>query len=180
LFATAPRSEGELSSRGVLLLLESAKLEPKINFHLLYRQWQSGYTSLAPTVNLLKSGSMPNVFLTNKNVPDMLAVYREHDFTVVPYTTLDGGKECPTSSVEGLACGIPALISTKAPFAEFIAEHKCGVVFDPTPQGLVTAVETGMAQYGELSANAVRVAAEYFSLDKYLNRMTLVYKEASS
>ena len=86
--------------------------------------------------------------------------------------------ECPTSAVEGLACGIPALISSKAPFAEFIADHKCGVVFDPTPHGLATAVDAAMAQYGGLSRNAVRVAREYFSLEKLVKRMAWVYEEA--
>jgi glycosyltransferase involved in cell wall biosynthesis len=180
LFATAPRTEAELTSRGVLLLLESAKLQPAVNFHLLYRRWQSGYTSLSPTLSVLESSNLRNVTLINRNVRDMPAVYRDHDFTVIPYTTPDGGKECPTSAVEGLACGIPALISSKAPFADFVADHKCGVVFDPTPHGLATAVEIGIAQYADLSANALHVAREYFSLETFLRRMTQVYEAAHS
>jgi glycosyltransferase involved in cell wall biosynthesis len=166
-----------MKSRGVLLLLEAAKLRSEIKFRFLYRQWKSGYTSLAATIRLLKSNAPKNVTLTSNNVTDMSSVYRDHDFTVIPYTIPEGGKECPTSSVEGLACGVPAIISSKAAFAEFVADHKCGVVFDPTPDNLVAAIETGVRQYGALSANAARVARKYFSLENLLKRMTQLYSE---
>jgi glycosyltransferase involved in cell wall biosynthesis len=180
LFASAPRSEEEMTNRGVYLLLEAAKASQPVQYHLLYREWGSGYTSLEATRKWLKSHSLNNVTLTNRVVADMYCLYRDYDFTVIPYTTTDGGKECPTSVVEGLACGIPALISSLAPFAEFVTQHKCGIVFDPTPQGLVSAIESGMSQHHELSTNATNVARRYFSLEHNLRQMTHLYKEVCS
>jgi glycosyltransferase involved in cell wall biosynthesis len=110
----------------------------------------------------------------------MRSAYDECHFTVIPYTQADGGKECPLSLIEGLACGLPVLISSLAPFSEFVAQHGCGVVFDPTPSNLVTAVEDGLRQYRELSVNAVNVAHSYFSLDKLLRRMECLYQEIIS
>jgi glycosyltransferase involved in cell wall biosynthesis len=180
LFASAPRSEEEMKNRGVYLLLQAAEGSRQVQYQLLYRQWGSGYTSLAATKRWLESHSLDNVILTNDIVTDMHRLYSDHNFTIIPYTTADGGKECPMSALEGLACGLPTLISSVAPFAEFVAQHKCGVLFDPTPASLVIAVETGMRQYPELSTNAVKVARRYFSSQQLLERMTQIYEEILS
>jgi glycosyltransferase involved in cell wall biosynthesis len=175
LFASAPRSEEELNSRGVYLMLEAAKLNPEIQYRLLYREWSTGYTSLATTKKWLESYDIENVTLTNSVVGDMHRLYGEYDFTIIPYTKVNGGKECPMSALEGLACGLPTLISSCASFAEFVAEHECGVAFEPTASGLVKAIETGISQYDKLSANAVAAAARHFSLAQMLHRTRAIY-----
>jgi len=180
LFASAPRSEEEMKNRGVYLLLEAAKASRQVQYHLLYREWNSGHTSLPATRRWLESCPLENVTLTNSVVAEMHHLYGDYDFTIIPYTTAAGGKECPMSALEGLACGLPTLISSLAPFAEFVAQHKCGVVFDPTPSSLVAAVETGMCQYRKLSTNAVNVAQRYFSSQRLLERMTQIYEEILS
>ena len=53
LFATAPRTREEMEGRGVNLLLQAAKEGSDIHFHLLYRPWRTGYTSLQPTKDLI-------------------------------------------------------------------------------------------------------------------------------
>jgi glycosyltransferase involved in cell wall biosynthesis len=180
LFASAPRSEEEMENRGVYLLLQAAEASRQVQYHLLYRKWGSGYSSLAATKRWLESHSLDNVILTDGVVDDMHRLYRNYDFTIIPYTTADGGKECPMSALEGLACGLPTLISSVVPFAEFVTQHKCGVLFEPTPSSLVTAVETGMSQYRELSTNAVNAAQCYFSSRRLLERMTQIYEEILS
>jgi glycosyltransferase involved in cell wall biosynthesis len=177
LFATAPRSQEEMDARGVNLLLMAAKTSPDIHYRLLYRRWKNGYTSLQSTENLIAGCRLENVTLTNNIIHDMPSIYNEHHFTVIPYTRSDGGKECPNSLVEGLSCGLPALITSVSPFAYFVEEHECGVVFDPTPSRLITAVELGMKRYRELSNNAIRTANTYFSQDKLLARVDRIYRE---
>ncbi len=176
LFATAPRTEEEMQNRGVYLLLEAAKISSEVRYHLLYRDWAKGHTSLAATRKRLELQPLPNVDLTSSVVADMHAVYADNDFTIIPYMTPGGGKECPNSALEGLACGLPTLISSVAPFAEFVDRHKCGVVFDPTPSGLVRAVETGMCRYLELSKNATAAAQRWFSLERALIRTGEIYQ----
>jgi glycosyltransferase involved in cell wall biosynthesis len=177
LFASAPRSVEEMAGRGVCLLLAAAKESPEIQYRLLYRRWKRGYTSLAATAKWLEAEQLSNVTLTDSVIDDMSRVYHAHHFTVIPYTQPDGGKECPTSLVEALACGVPVLISAVSPFAYFVAEHRCGVVFEPTPACLVAAVETGMRQYAELSTNAVNTARRYFSEAVMLRNVARVYQE---
>ena len=177
LFATAPRSAEELAGRGVRLLLQAAQESPDIQYHLLFRPWNSGYTSLETTTQWLATEQLCNVTLTNTAIHDMARVYNDHHFTVIPYTHPAGGKECPTSLIEGLACGVPALISSVAPFAYFVEQHRCGVVFEPTPRGLVSAVELGMRSYTDLSANAVRVAQGFFSEALFFQKMARIYQE---
>ncbi len=177
LFATAPRSHEELAARGVGLLLDAAQQSPEIHYRLLYRAWGHSYTSFAPTAQKIEGAGLQNVMLTNGVVPDMPALYHEHHFTIIPYTRPDGGKACPTSLLEGLACGLPVLISSVSPFAPFVAAHHCGVIFEPTPEGVIAAVEAGMRQYAALSSRAAQVARQYFSEDTLLRTMGRIYQE---
>jgi glycosyltransferase involved in cell wall biosynthesis len=180
LFATAPRSQEEMVGRGVYLVLEAAKASPDIHYRLLYRTWKSGYTSLQPTKDWIACHKPQNVMLTNSAVQDMPSIYNGHHFTVIPYMQPDGGKECPNSLVESLSCGTPVIISSVSRFAYFIDEHKCGVVFKPTPSDLVAAIDTGLTHYHELSKNAVVTANRYFSKERYLNRMEQIYQKLLS
>jgi glycosyltransferase involved in cell wall biosynthesis len=178
LFASAPRSVEEMEGRGVHLLLETARRSPASHYSLLYREWAAGYTSLEPTRQAIARQDLRNVNLMNRTVGDMAEVYGQHEFVVIPYTRADGGKECPNSLIEGLACGLPALISTVCPFASFIETHACGVVFEPTPEGLQQAIETGRSRYLELSENAAQTSRRFFSEANLLKRMAGIYQEA--
>ncbi len=179
LFATAPRSIDEMDARGVPLLLQAAEACPNARFSLLYRRWASGYTSLEPTREAIDRMNVGNVDLTDGVETDMPAVYRRHHFTVIPYTRSDGGKECPNSVVEGLACGVPVLISSVAPFAEFVREHDCGEVFDPTADGFAAALNRGMGRWRPLSENARAVATARFSDQHVLNRYRDIYQQVA-
>jgi glycosyltransferase involved in cell wall biosynthesis len=177
LFATAPRTREEMEARGVQLLLAAAKDTPKVRYHLLYRRWRHHYTSLQPTKELMTSHQLQNVTLTDEIVNDMPSIYRDHHFTVIPYTQPGGGKECPNSVIEGLACGLPALVSSATPFSHFIAMHKCGVVFEPNPSSLVAAIDEGLAQYQQLSHNAASIAQEFFSHTTMFEKLARIYQE---
>jgi glycosyltransferase involved in cell wall biosynthesis len=180
LFASAPRSREELEQRGVYLLLDAAAMSSEARYHLLYREWDSGYTSLEATKQYLRRKRLRNVTVTNAVIRDMHRVYPNYDLTVIPFTVAEGGKECPTSALEGLACGVPALISSAVPFAEFIANHSCGVVFDPTPANLVKAIEVALRRYPELSKNAVNAARHYFDAQLFFQRVNRLYGEILS
>ncbi len=177
LFATAPRSEEEMAPRGVPLLLQSAEACPKAQFSLLYRRWASGYTSLEPTRKAIDRVGVGNIDLTDGVETDMPSVYRRHHFTVIPYTQTDGGKECPNSVVEGLACGVPVLISSVAPFAGFVRQYDCGEVFNPTPDGFRAALDRGMGRWQTLSDNARAVAESRFSEQRVLSRYREIYQQ---
>jgi len=177
LFATAPRTWEEMEARGVQLLLAAAKGSPEVRYHLLYRRWRHHYTSLQPTKELMTSHQLRNVTLTDGVVDDMPSVYRDHHFTVIPYTKPGGGKECPNSVIEGLACGLPALVSSATPFSHFVATHKCGIVFEPNPSSLIAAIDEGLAQYHQLSNHASSVAQEFFSQTTMFGKLAQIYQD---
>lgn len=161
LFSTAPRAREELETRGVLLLLDAARLATDVTFRLLYRTWATGYTSFEPTREGIRERGLTNVVLTDSVVEDMSREYAEADFTVIPFTTRSGGKECPNSALESLACGVPVLVSSACPFSKFVAREGCGIVFDPTPAALAEAIEAGQKRWPELSVQARRAAEEH-------------------
>jgi glycosyltransferase involved in cell wall biosynthesis len=175
LFATAPRTVEELEGRGVPLLLTAAQATPEVHYHLLYRRWRTGYTSLHTTQKLIARQELRNVTVTDSIVADMPAVYNQHHFTIVPYTRPDGGKECPNSLIEGLACGLPALVSSACRIADFVERQRCGVVFDPTPLGLVNAIARGTLDYRDLSKQATITAHEFFSQETFRIKMAKIY-----
>ena len=178
LFATAPREEHELAERGVYLLLETARACPEIEFSLLFRKWRTGHTSIKAVEDNLALNPAANITLTNEAVQNMAEMFQRHHFTIIPFTSPVGGKECPNSMVESMACGIPALVSTCAPMAEFVDKTSSGVCFDPNPASLLRAIDQGMSRWHSLSYNARKAAEKYFSLDAALSSYAALYDSA--
>ena len=175
LLATFPRSSEELAERGVLFLLDAAGQNPDIHFSLLSRPWRNGSTALDVVKRQVEERALRNVAILEGVQTDMRSIYLEHDFTVIPYTTPGGGKECPRSLVETLACGVPALISSVAPFSEFVREQDCGEAFELTPAGLATAIERALSRYATLSAGAAQCARRHFDLRSTMQAYSGIY-----
>lgn len=178
LLATFPRSAEELEERGVMFLLDAAALCPHIDFNLLTRPWRTGGTAAERTRRLIAERGLSNVLLLEGVQKDMRALYLQHEFTVIPFTTPDGGKECPRSLVETMACGVPVLISSAAPFSAFVREHDCGAVFSLAPEDFSRAVETAMSSYPRLCNSAVRASRDSFDLRSTMKVYADVYESA--
>ena len=175
LFATFPRAREEIEPRGVTLLLELARCNPDVQFDLLTRPWARGDTASSFVRSLVEHRRLGNVRLLEGQRQRMENLYREYAFTVIPYTVADGGKECPLSLVEGLACGIPVLISAAAPFAKFVSENACGVVFHPDPGSFRVAVEAGLSGYEGYRTAAVATATAMFDRRAVFRRFAALY-----
>lgn len=175
LFATFPRSREEIGPRGVDLLLGLAKGNPEVQFDLLTRPWSGGDTASAVVRERLASDRRDNIRLLEGRRDRMEDLYRNCDFTVIPYTRTDGGKECPLSLVEGLACGVPVLISSVAPFASFVEANGCGIAFEPNPQSFARAIDAGWSRYSELRAGALACARQHFDRQSVYRRLESLY-----
>jgi glycosyltransferase involved in cell wall biosynthesis len=178
LFATAPRSEQELADRGVYLLLEAAYACPKIHIRLLFRKWRTGHTSIHAIQNDLAIRQINNITLINETIPNMSKMFHRHHFTIIPFTQTSGGKECPNSLIESLSCGVPVLVSTRVPMAEFVEETSTGISFEPNVSSLLQAIEKGMSQWDMLAHNARKVAEKYFGLETMLRSYATLYDKA--
>lgn len=163
LFATAPRTSEELNGRGVPLILEGAGQTPQADWRLLFRRWKTGSTAFGEASRSLRDLNLENVQLEHRNVGDMSAEYLKADFTVVPFTHRDAGKPCPNSMVEGMACGLPVLISEAAPMCDFVRENECGGVFELDGKSIAQTYEWACRNYERLSANCIRIANSQFS-----------------
>ncbi len=180
LFATAPRTLEEIDPRGVRLLLRTAALDKqRLRLRFLYRPWRTGYTSLDATRQAIRDLQLENVELTNSAVDAMHDLYPGHDFTVIPYTAPGGGKECPASALESLACGVPVLVSSMCRFSKFIEENRCGAVFEPSPESLLHAVRDASSRHAELSRNARRAAEAHLDVRALLKGYERLYQEAN-
>jgi glycosyltransferase involved in cell wall biosynthesis len=176
LFATAPRTEEELAGRGVKFMIEVAKYFPEIDLRLMFRPWRSGHSSLSKTIESIKELGLSNVMITDGFEKHVDATYRDNHFTVIPYTLPEGGKECPRSLIESLACGVPILISEVAPFSRFVSEHRCGEIFPLTPHGFGLALERGLRDYTRLSENAAACSKKHFDREETFKAYEGIYR----
>jgi glycosyltransferase involved in cell wall biosynthesis len=176
LLATVPRSEKELKERGVFFMMKAAKYCHEVDFRLIFRPWETGHSSLAVTRKLVEEVGTHNIEISEGLIKNLDEMYRAHHFTIIPYASAEGGKECPRSLIESLACGVPILISEIAPFAYFVSAHQCGVVFPLTVQGFASALERGLRDYSKLSENASVCAERYFDRKKTFATYESIYQ----
>jgi glycosyltransferase involved in cell wall biosynthesis len=105
----------------------------------------------------------------------MSQLYADVDFTVIPYTTAHGGKECPRSLVESLATGVPVLVSCVAAISAFVEEHSCGKSHGLDADSFSAALDSAIGDYERLSGNAVRCARDYFDLRSTFSQYADIY-----
>lgn len=176
LLATFPRTTEEMEARGINFLLLAARHCPDINFRLIGRPWGHGESAAATVRSLIGKAELRNVELIASFQGDMASVYHTSDFTVIPYTRPDGGKECPLSLVESMACGIPVLISNQAPLSSFIQKEGAGRVFNLDPRSFAEVVDQACADYELLSAASVRAARQHFDICGMLSAYRKIYQ----
>lgn len=175
LLATFPRTAGELEGRGINFLIEAAAALPDVEFTFLTRPWRAGETAIAQVRERIASLGLRNVHLLSGVQSDMSIIYAGADFTVIPYATPDGGKECPRSLVESMACGIPVLISAVAPFSRFVGTNGCGTVFTLEDGSFAAALEDAIAHYRLLSERAAACARDWFDQEATRRRYSEIY-----
>ncbi|MEO2030952.1 MAG: glycosyltransferase, partial [Planctomycetaceae bacterium] len=177
LFATSPRTSEEMEERGVNLMLEAAPNMPQVVWRMLFRRWRCSDTAYETTARLVAERRLSNIQLQHGNVVDMQSEYQAADFTIIPFTRSDGGKPCPNSMAEGFASGLPVLISSVSPMADFVRRNRCGAVFHPTASSFRDAFASACDDYCILSRNSCEVAKTYFCQQTYFKRMAAIYNE---
>ena len=176
-FATFPRSAEELESRGVWFLLDMCEAHPQIEMTLISRPWRADATALAAVRGEIARRRLANVKVLEGLQGNMDELYQHADFTVIPYTTVDGGKECPRSLVESLACGVPVLISKPAPFSSFIERNRCGMTFDLNAASFAAQLAAASADYEALREHSIHSAKLHFDRQATLRAYAGLYEE---
>lgn len=175
LFASAPRTAQELFGRGIPLIIGAAKLEPRLDVRLLFRPWAEGDTALQATRRMILESGVDNVKVSYGFVSNMARMYSQYHFTVIPWMRHDGGKELPNSLVESIACGVPVIITSRSPAANFVAREHVGVVCPSTSNGIITGVSEGVRNYDYYRGNAYRTRSRFFDISRWISKHREIY-----
>ncbi len=176
LFASAPATSGELKGRGVWQILKAAALLPQIEFTLIWRPWGN---ALKVVQDYLIQHPLPNVKLVNQFIPDMAICYQQHHLILAPFA-VGGGKPCPTSVVEALACGLPVVVGPGIGIASLLIEQKAGLSAGSSGETLARAIIECKANWQSMHESARAVAEEYFDLRKTLKKYAQIYQNILS
>jgi len=173
--ASCPGKVKYLGKRGIYLLLEA---DPFLQNTKIKFLWRGG------EYNLFKKKTRDKIFrnieMENKIHTDMNFQYAQVHCTIIPYLQLDENlKTMPTSAIESLAAGKPVLVSSKTGIVDIIRKEKCGVVFEPTPGGLLEAVQEMKKNYSTYQKNCRKTAEKYFSQEIFLKKHEEIYNSLS-
>jgi glycosyltransferase involved in cell wall biosynthesis len=173
LYASCPTREEDFEKRGIFLLLEYAKENPEIIFNLAWRK--GAYKEIC---ELLDKHKMENIIVKDEIIKDINVTYGDNHCTIIPYTKFDDFlKLVPNSAIESLAAGKPLLVSNKTELAKMINEHKCGLSFEPTKEGLQKSIEELQKNYYFYQQNCRGTAEKLFSKKSFISSYNDIYKK---
>jgi glycosyltransferase involved in cell wall biosynthesis len=172
LMASAPWASRQLEKKGIRILIEAVREIPDIEVIFLWRGFCLEEMKELVTINSVEE----KVKIVNKNV-DILTYFKEIHTTIAPFTTYEESRAYPTSVIESLASGKPVLVSNQIPMASLIEEEECGIVIQPTKDGILLGIEKMRQRYRDLQKNCIPTARKYFSQKRLLDDYTSIYRE---
>jgi glycosyltransferase involved in cell wall biosynthesis len=171
LFASSPFNSADFLSRGIYLIVGVAALVPEVRFLLIWRT-----RHLAKLESIVAAAGVGNVTIVSGLIEDMAEVYAGVHAAVLPGLEHRSFIPCPRSGLESLAHGKPLLLSHLVSLAPSVAGSAAGVAFEPTIDGLKTAVLQLQAEYPTYQANTQRYVAENFSPAVHLELYRRLYQ----
>ncbi len=173
LCATTPEKISALTKRGIYLLLECDLLLKDTKIKLLLRANKK-------TEPIINHSNPKNIITDSQIYQDMNQQYAQIHATLIPYLQLDGYlKLIPTSAAESLAAGKPLIVSSQTGIAEIVIKEHCGVVFEPTAQDFLKAIEKLKKNYKVYQQNSRKAAEKYFSKTDFIKKHEEIYQEMS-
>jgi glycosyltransferase involved in cell wall biosynthesis len=175
LFASSPSTPIEFEPRGVPLLIDVARARPDIDIIVPWRKW--GMPS--DTLKALAFLRPPSNFIVyHENVDDMRRLYYEADATIIPFDRV-GGKACPNSMIEGLACGRPVVLVRNCSVARLMENSGAAIVVDRTVPGLCSAIDRLPFCLDYMAKRARIVAEQHFGIDRFIKEYCGLYENLS-
>lgn len=172
--ASCPGKEKDLVKRGISLLLD---VDNSLNDTKIKLFWRGGEF---PGSVGIKCRNLQKIMVENVFHADMNQQYAQVHCTIVPYLQFDGYlKLIPTTAIESLAAGKPILVSSQTGIAEIVKKEKCGVVFEPTKDGLLRGIEEIKINYDAYQKNCLKTAEKYFSHEQFIQKYEEIYNSIS-
>ncbi len=170
--ASCPGKVRDLQKRGIYFLFDADSSLQGTKIKLL---WRGGQFPLL--MKKQKVAALKNCVIENKIHTDMNFQYARVHATIIPYLKLDENlKTMPTSAIESLAAGKPVLTSSQTGIAEIVAKERCGVVFEPSQEELLKAIEDLKRNYTRYQKNCRRTAEKYFSKNNFIKKHKELYQ----
>jgi glycosyltransferase involved in cell wall biosynthesis len=129
---------------------------------------------------LLHEAGAANVEVRDGIIPDMGAVYDEVHAAALPALEHRSFIPAPRSGLEALAHGKPLLVSRYVSIAESLDRSGAGVVFDPTVEGLESAVRRLRERYEVCQGAAQPYIEAHFSPATHLELYRDLYRSLTS
>ena len=176
LFASSPTGPEELKPRGVDLMVELARACPDVEMVTLWRRWGD----LEGSLRALAALDPPDNFkVIKRDEADMARVFAGVHASVCFFSP-GFGKSCPSSIIEGLATGRPALLSDSVGIASLLEEEKAGCVGSRNIEALLAALERLRSGLDLYSETARRVAERHFDQGRLLPSYGRLYRDLAS
>ena len=170
LFASSPLSAGDFLSRGIHLMLRVAQRLPEVGFLLVWRR------HVEKLRRLIAEAAVHNVEVHDGVIRDMGALFDRAHATALPALEHRSFVPAPRSGLDSLAHGKPLLLSNYVGMAGSVARAGAGLVFDPTVDGLVAAIEAMRNRYATLQQAAQPYLREHFSPATHLELHRRLYR----
>lgn len=180
--ASCPGKAKNLEKRGIFFLLENESVlrETGTLIKFLWRDGFADFLKCAEEMSLVTSLNSSVFTFEQKISFAMQDEYAKVHATLIPYLRLDPFlKLIPLSAVESLAAGKPVLVSSQTGIAEIIRTEKCGVVFEPSREGLRKGIEELKKNYLRYQKNCRKTAEKYFSPKEFLKKHQEIYNSLS-
>jgi glycosyltransferase involved in cell wall biosynthesis len=171
LFASSPLSAEDFLSRGIHLIVRVASRLPDVRFILVWRR-----RHVEMLRRMIAEAAVGNIEVEDGVIPDMGAMYDRVHAAVLPALEHRSFVPAPRSGLESLAHGKPLLVSTQVAIAPALQASRAGVVFEPSVDGLESAVGQLRRSYDALQPNAQRYLKENFSPSIHLELHRRLYQ----
>ena len=172
LFASSPLSDGDFLSRGIQLMVRVAARRPDVRFLLVWRR-----RHVEKLRGLIHEAGVRNIEVQDGLIRDMAGVYDRVHAAALPALEHRSFVPAPRSGLEALAHGKPLLLSNYVAMAGSVAGGGAGVVFEPTVEGLESAIDTLRANYAALQQGTQPYLRERFSPSVHLALHRRLYRE---
>ena len=180
LMASAPWVEDQFDLKGIDALLDAIATLPKLRLILLWR----GLLLKELVDRVERRGITGKVDIITERVA-IDNYLRQAHAAVLPAKRSDIVKAYPHSLLESLIAGKPVILSESLPMADFVRNHKCGIVLaEVTEQSLIEAIQSLRKRYDEFAQQARLIDARTFSqqamIENYRELYTLAPRSASA
>ncbi len=171
--ASAPWTKASFAHKGIDALLDVMTERPQLRATFLWRNWL--YDQMMARV--AQRNLHDRAIVLNERV-DVASLLRSAHAAYLISDDASLVKAYPNSLMEAIACGRPVLTSAYIPMADDVRAFGCGVVIERVNREAVRAgLDELMSDYAQLQQATLRVPADRYSRERWVQEHVALYRE---